>query len=302
MDTDELTRLMHQTTRGGGDPLDLDRIRTLGRRRRRAARIATGTVAVAVVAVLGGVWALLGPGGDATTVRAAAQDHEVTALSAYEKGVLARVPGSYEVDGTVVLTDRSPADAESFLPPGVHITGTPVPLGFHAMVGPGYLMSKKSDTAFQSNAPKGSQLVIDAGPVWLGCTTSKKFPDCSSIVIAKDAAGDFRFLYGLGSDSFLEPGAEMELFTDDDFSGHTWSQTLIGGFHGADTARVTVEMTDGSQVDAQLDVDRSSKGNTLFWAKLPRSIAWVRAYDAKGDLVAEHKIRDCKDPVDCEVR
>jgi hypothetical protein len=94
----------------------------------------------------------------------------------------------------------------------------------------------------------------------------------------------------------------MELFTDDDYSNRKWSQSLIGGFHGADTARVLVETTDGAQAEAQLDVGTMSPGNTLFWAKLAHPIAWVRAYDANGKLLAEHRLRDCTDPVDCEVR
>lgn len=302
MTTDELTELMHRIAPGHGGPPDLDRIHRLGRRRRRANRAATGAAVAATVAALAGVWAVLGPAGDGATVRAAGQDHEVTSVTAYEKQVLADVPGSYQVDGTVVLTDRMAADGESMLPRNVRITGTPIPLGYHAMVGPGYLMSTQKDTAYQRNAPKGSQVVVDAGPVWLGCTTTKKLPACSPVVLAQDTAGRFRFLNGFGADDFLRPGADMELFVDDDLSGRTWAQTLLGGFHSADTTRVLVETTDGSQTEAELDVDSLSPGNTLFWAKLTEPVARVRAYDADGELIAEHRLRACKDPVDCEVR
>lgn len=61
-------------------------------------------------------------------------------------------------------------------------------------------------------------------------------------------------------------------------------------------------MTDGSQAEAELDVDSMSPGNTLFWARLTEPIAWVRAYDADNRLIAEHRLRACADPVDCEVR
>ena len=225
-------------------------------------------------------------------------DHQVTSVTAYEKRVLAEVPGSYEVDGTVVLTDRMPAGGESMLPRGVRITGTPVPLGYHSMVGPGYLSSSKSNPAYQQNAPRGSQVVVDAGPVWLGCASSRKHPDCSGVVLVKDTTGRLRILNGFGTEDFLEPGDGMELFVDDDFSDRTWSQTLLGGFHGADTTRVLVQMTDGSQAEAQLDVDEMSPGNTLFWAKLAKPIALVRAYDAYGRLIAQHRLRACVNPVD----
>lgn len=302
MSTDELTELMHQGAPGRGGPPDLERIHRLGARRRWAHRAATGAAVAATVAVLAGAWTVLGPAGDGVTVRAASQDHEVTSVTAYEKRVLADVPGSYEVDGTVVLTDRMPGGSGSMFPPGDRVTGTPVPLGYHSMVGPGYLSSSKSDPAYQQNAPKGSQVVIDAGPAWLGCATSKKHPDCSGVVLVKDTTGRLRILNGFGTEDFLKPGAGMELFVDDDFSDRTWSQTLLGGFHSAETTRVLVEMTDGSQAEAELDVDSMSPGSTLFWAKLAKPVAWVRAYDADGALIAEHRLRACGNPVDCEVR
>lgn len=45
-----------------------------------------------------------------------------------------------------------------------------------------------------------------------------------------------------------------------------------------------------------------ASGHTLFWAELAKPVAWVRAYDADGALIAEHRLRACEDPVDCEVR
>ena len=46
-----------------------------------------------------------------------------------------------------------------------HIVGAPIPLGFHTMVGPGYLATSKPQRApTKFNAPKGSQVVVDSGP------------------------------------------------------------------------------------------------------------------------------------------
>ena len=255
------------------------------------------------VAALAGVWMVLGPGGDSVTVRSAGQDHQVTGLTAYERKALADVPGSYAVDGTVVLPDVADprADFGATLVPK-RIIGTPVELGFHGVVGPMYLASQRTEEAYQDNAPKGSQVLIDPGPLWIGCPVLTRGAGCEPNVLVKDMDGRFIRLYGFGTDDFLKPGAEMELFTDDDYSDRKWSRTLIGGFHGAETARVLVELTDGSQVEAQLDVDGMSPGNTLFWAKLPREIAWARAYDGDGKLIEEHRLRACKNDVDCEVR
>jgi len=106
MVTEELTRLMHSDAKRHGGALDLEQIHRLGRRRRWSHRAATGAVVCAAVAAVGGVWLVLGPGGGPVNVRAAGQDHQVTGLTTYEKKALAEVPGSYEVDGTVVLPDR----------------------------------------------------------------------------------------------------------------------------------------------------------------------------------------------------
>lgn len=303
MVTDELTRLMQDAAAERAPMPDLGGIRRLGRKRRLRTRATTGVVVLATVAVLGGVWSALGSGGDSVTVRAAGEDHHVTSLTTYEKRVLSDTPGSYAVDGTVVLPDVADPAADNYrrLAPK-RIIGTPVPLGFHGSVGPMYLPSQRSEEGYLDNAPKGSQVVIDPGPLWMGCTTWPKGDGCVPSVLAKDTVGRFISLHGFGTEEFMKPGAEMELFTDDDFSERTWSQSLIGGFHGSGTTRVLVEMTDGSHAEAQLDVDEMSPGNTLFWAKLPHAVAWVRAYDGDGKLLAEHRLRDCKDPVDCEVR
>jgi hypothetical protein len=303
MVTGQLTRLMRDGDTERASMPDLEGIHRRGRRRRLRTRATAGAAALATVAVIGGVWSALGPGDDATTVRAATQDHRVTGLTAYERRVLAQTPGSYEVDGTVVLPDVTDPAAEGYqrLAPK-RIVGTAVPLGFHGSIGPMYLATNRTEEGYQDNAPDGSQVVIDPGPLWLGCLTWPRAEDCEPAVLAKDTLGRFVFLHGFGTDDFLRPGAEMELFTDDDFADRTWRQSLIGGFHGDDTARVLVEMTDGSHAEAQLDVDAMSPGNTLFWARLPHAVAWVRAYDADGTLLAEHRLRDCTDPVDCEVR
>jgi hypothetical protein len=308
MVTDELIRLMRddESVRWGQGP-DLDRIHHLGRRRRALKGLAAGTIAMVTVAVLAGVWWALQPSGGHRTVRSAGQVHSVTGLSAYERNALRQVPGSYAVDGTVVLTQtpRPGAQLAVRVPPGFHLVGEPVPLGFHATVGPGYLVSTKGPRVARVNAPRGSQVVVDAGPVWLGCQGPKHARAgavCDPVVLAKATDGSFYYLYGLGSDHFLEPGAEMELFTGDDYSDHSWSGTLIGGFHGTSPARVLVDLVDGSVVEADFSAGELSRGNTMFWARVPSPVARVRAFDRDGTLVAEHALRSCNDPVDCEVR
>jgi hypothetical protein len=307
MVTDELIRLMHDDSSRGASGPDLERIHRLARRRRMVRRVAAGVVAIVVVAVLGGAWFAWSPDGDPAhvQVRSAGQDHQVTGLSAYERSVLREIPSAYAVDGTVVLPDTPGPDLFNREPPGWHLVGDPISLGFHTMVGPGYLSSSKPQRAYQVNAPKGSQVVVDAGPAWLGCQAGKHRvagAPCAPVVVGKTAHGTSYFLYGLGNEKFLRPGSGMELFSDDDFSDHRWSGTLIGGFHGTTTSRVLVDLVNGGVVEADFSAGELSPGNTMFWAKVPSQIARVRAYDASGRLIEVHRLRGCSNPVDCEVR
>jgi hypothetical protein len=94
----------------------------------------------------------------------------------------------------------------------------------------------------------------------------------------------------------------MEVFLDDTYTGGTHEQSVIGGFDGTTATRVDLRLIDGSTVAATLDSGEVSPGDTLFWAEVPEGLARVTAYDASGAVVAEHRVRDCGDPVDCEVR
>lgn len=303
MRTEELDRWMQHPPQGLGSGPDLEAIRRAGRRRRRGRRAAEGAAVLVTVLALAGVWAALGPGGrGVTTVPASSPDHAVTSISAYERRVLAEVPTAYEVDGTVVLPDRAEPGLGTSLPPGVRLGDARVPLGQHGSVGPGYLMTSTEPKAFQENAPAGSQVVVDPGELWLGCLTRRDVAACEPAVMVRDTAGGWRFLHGFGTERFLQPGAPMELFLDDDFGGRTWHQSLLGGLAGTSIDRVVVTLVDGDQVEATVDAGRTRAGATLFWARLPGAAAEVTAYAEDGRLVALKAVRPCKDPVDCEVR
>ena len=53
----------------------------------------------------------------------------------------------------------------------------------------------------------------------------------------RDEATGWYYLYGLGTDAFLRPGAEMEVFLDDTYSRDVHRQSVIGGFDGRSTLR-----------------------------------------------------------------
>ncbi|MGH3333182.1 MAG: hypothetical protein ACRDPJ_17935 [Nocardioidaceae bacterium] len=58
----------------------------------------------------------------------------------------------------------------------------------------------------------------------------------------------------------------------------------------------------GEAMEANVSSGGIAPGDTVWWADVPTPLAKVVAYDAGGDVVDEHPIKPCDDPVDCEVR
>lgn len=300
--SNDLETLLHQETHPPTSP-DLALIHRRGSARRRRSRYGAMAAVLVVGLVAGGAWSLAGSGDDARTIPAVSQSHRATGLTAYERSVLREIPSAYSVDGTVVLPDTAHAGQElrERNGPAKRLLGTAVPLGFDGRAGPGYIPTAKTQEPYLENAPRGSQVVVDPGPVLLGCVATRG-SGCAPVVLATADDGSHYYLNGIGTDDFLEPGAPMELFLDDDYSGRTRHTSLIGGIDGTDITRVVVDLVDGSTAEATVNTGRLSPGNTLFYARLAAEPRQVKAYDAKGDLVATHAVKKCSGGVDCEVR
>jgi hypothetical protein len=302
IDEDQLAALM---SRARADvptpPLDLAGVRRRGRRLRRWRTGAAVAAVAAVTAGTAGVTAQLVSGDEDGSRGVAAQDHQVTDLTPYERRVLEAVPGSFAVDGTVVVPGHGEAySSRSFS--AEQLAGAVRPLGFHTYAGGAIAVPGEQLPRFMEGNHGGSQVVADQGPASLTCTTWEDTDGCVVSVVAERADGRYAYVYGLGTDSFLEPGAEMEVFTDEDYSTGTYRESVIGGFDGTDAVRVVLELVDGREVEAELDSGGVSAGNTLFWGTSPVAVEAVEAYDAKGDLVESHTVRACSGGVDCEVR
>jgi hypothetical protein len=304
--TDDIASLMR--TAEPSDPVvrvDPSLVRRLGRRRRTRRRLAVIGGAAAAVAFIGAVVAVVGHTPvDTAQGDIATHEHRSTGLSAYEKRVLRAVPQAYAVDGTVVVPGRldESSDMNTRLA-SRRIVGAVRPLPFHGYSGVGYVATAFPYPDFMSdNAPRGSQVVADNGPVALTCTTWPGEPGCTVSMVMRAKNGAYYYFMGLGADHFLRPGAPMELFLDGTYGGRRYRDTVIGGFDGTDATRVVVRLVDGRRVDATIDSGGIHHGDTLFWATAPAAVASVTAYDADGNVVARHRVRSCSDPVDCEVR
>jgi hypothetical protein len=303
MRLDELTRSLHAASPDAGT-VDPVQIRRRGRSLRTRRRAAAGAAVLSVAGVTAGAVTLLDLDGDTSGSPGVASAGAAT-INHYEQRVLDQVPGSYAVGGVVVVPN--PLDPDSDMNTRFasdQVRSEVRPLGFKAFTSPGYLATTTDFPQFmQGNLPKDTQVVGVDGMASIGCVAwNRDDPGCSPAVLVGDAATGWFYLYGFGTDHFLQPGSEMEVFLDETYERGGPGQSVIGGFDGTDATRVELTLVDGSKVAATLDSGGISKGDTLFWAETPVEVAKVVAYDADGGVVASHDIRECSDPVDCEVR
>ena len=310
---------------------DLAGIRRRGTRRRRgrvAAVVAGSTLAVATVAGAG--LGLSGLGGES------AGDRETTVytpppapeeLSPLARRVLREIPGAVRVSvGQVVVPGpgTGPRD-DQVVDPG-DVAAGPVDLDAHTYAGvtayprrafPGWLFDEvqrieEEELAHEDGSyPVGSTemgILVESGDAQLVClvrraSSGEEMPGdrCyPALVSATDAR--MRLRWSMGSEDFLEPGAEMELFTSEDYTSGAPSTVWIGGLDGTDVERVVLELADGSTTEAEVLSGTVVPRDTMFWANVPGDLRHVTAYDADGTVVDDHAIEPCSGGVDCEVR
>jgi hypothetical protein len=106
----------------------------------------------------------------------------------------------------------------------------------------------------------------------------------------------------MGTEDFLRPGAGMEVFLSDDYSTGRPSTLAIAGLDGTDVATVDFVSTTGAVVEGRVESGTVVPGDSLFHANVPGQLARVVARDAAGEVIEDHPLRACDDPVDCEVR
>jgi hypothetical protein len=94
----------------------------------------------------------------------------------------------------------------------------------------------------------------------------------------------------------------MEVFQSPDYSTGSPTNLAIAGMDGTDVARVDFISSDGTVTQGTVLPGTLVEGDTMLFANVPGELASVIAYDADGEVVENHRLRDCDDPVDCEVR
>jgi hypothetical protein len=327
MNTMDINELERQLVGGPSeqDRPDLTTIRRLGQRRRRTRSAMVGGVAALVLAgSVGGGAVLLGSDGSAARDATVAAASPAAKLSPLAARALTEIPGARQVNsGQVVI----PApDDKLFMAERVEVEGEPAELPRHYYYGvtsyrpsawPSWLYegteaaeqaAADDDGSYGVGTTDVTGVLVDAGERYLACALPRKDwgrdPDapCFPAIVTEHSAGGYVYEYGLGTDDFLTPGAPMEVFVDESYLSGDLATLAVAGIDGADVARAEFVAVDGTRVEGTVEAGTLVEGESLFFAEVPGELARVIAYDAAGEVIEDHELRECDTPVECEVR
>ncbi len=287
------------------------------RRRRRLVTVGTAGGVVALVAGLGWALGVGGLGSGSSGDQVAVDQPAPTTLSPLAKRALREIPGAKRVSASQVLLPDPNVPTEMDEPLGPDALQTPpIALPASAYVGvtlypagtfpdwlhDGVQRAERADEDADGGYPVGSLaegVVVDEGTLFLSCVARQGGP-CTPTVLHRTGA-DWFTDWGMGTDDFLEEGADMEVFGTDNFVTGRPSRLWLAGIDGA-VARADFVLVDGSVVPGTVAYDTVVAGDSMMWADVPGELAKVVAYAADGSVVEDHELRPCDDPVDCEVR
>ncbi len=310
-------------------PARLAEIRTRGRRRRRIrlAGVAVGTAA-AVVAASVGVAAVTGTVGDRAPDDPPVAHGAPHEMSAIAKRALAEVPGAVQVSSWQVVIPMPPGARTDYggeeQVPSDHVDAGPVDVGARWYTGvttfrkkdfPAWLYDGIADyeqnvLGDENGHPVGSQdigVIVDAGPMRLACMralpqwSGEDRSGCFPAMLSGED-GNLEYQWGMGTDDFLQPGKDLELFRTDTYTSGSPGTVWIGGADGTDVATVDLVGTDGQTVSATVAAGSLVPEETMFWGVVDGDLAKAVTRDAEGNVLEEHPVKPCSDPVDCEVR
>lgn len=317
----ELEDELHAGDREVLDGNTLAAIRRRGGRRRTARRALTGAGAAALVAVVGLTLALTGPFGDRPGDAPVAQDPPPKGLSPLAKRALAEIPGAVQVSKSQVVLPDPGVTSDYWAVDDddrpMRVLGDPVLLDAKTYQGvtmyperawPAWLFdgtldyeqSQKDEDGGYPVGSTGTGILVESGDAVLACVSWKKNM-CGPALMTRTSDGKLHYDWGMGTEEFLKPGSDMEVFLTGDYSTGSSGTLAFAGLPGTDVARVEFVTTSGQVVTGEVSTTLV-EGASIMWARVPGELAEVIAYDADGKVIEDHPLRDCDDPVDCEVR
>jgi len=314
----DLERVLHDPVSERLGAPDLATIHRFGARRRRGRRTAIAALAALTVAAVAGV----GVGIDRLRdqpdrVPVAADPNTPTELSPLAKRVLREVPGAVQVsDWQVVIPGPGVApEWDQEVPAGQIAAGTSTVGSSYTGVTtfdrgtfPDWLYDEvqrieQEELGDENGYPVGSTemgVLVELGEAELACVGESR--ERCRLALLTGLESGYYLQWSMGTENFLDPGADMEVFLDEDYSRGTPSQIAIAGLDGTDVARADFITTSGTVVEGVVEAGTWSTGDSIFWANVPGELATVVAYDASGEVIEDHPLKPCDSPVECEVR
>lgn len=301
------------------DPGTLAAIRREGGRRRARTRTLTVLGSAAVVAVAG---LAIGWGGSGTDDHSrdpsVAVAEQPRVLSPLAHRALAEIPGTVQVSEWQVVLPTPAAPSQYFHDdPAEEVVGEPIDLGARTYQGVtmypkrawpewlylGVASWEQTQGDDETGYPVGSTdngILVDAGAAYLACVSWEGAP-CGPSLMTRTADGQLHRNWGMGTDDFLKPGSDMEVFLTEDYSTGAPATLAFAGLPGTDVARVELVTTTGAVVAGHVTTTLV-EGASMMWGTVPGELAKVVAYDAEGVVIEDHPLEPCDTPVECEVR
>lgn len=222
---------------------------------------------------------------------------EPTTFAAYADQLLASTPGSWRSGASVVVVPAEAAgETEGTRLPADRV-GPTVPLPAHAFELAEDWRAPGSDD--QPEPGLTGRVLSDRGPALLACT---EWPDSRGCTVSVGhlEEGGFVYDFGVGSDRFQAPGAEMEVFLMPSYTP-AGRETLVLAGGSAPVESAVVILRDGTKVPATLTDVVGEPTGAIYFTSTAGTPVRVVAFDANGRVVEDHAIRRCRPGANCEV-
>ncbi len=223
---------------------------------------------------------------------------EPVRFSQFADVLIAKTPGAWKAgDGAVVVPgDISEETTGMVMSP--QRVGPPVTLPSHAVE---FVRQWRAPGAGKSPGPdEFGSVVTDRGPALLACT---RWPDRKGCVVSVGhlEGKDFFYDFGVGSETFQQPGSKMEVFVLTGYTPTGEDTLVLAGGPGAVESAVVI-LDDGTKIPATVTSAVGAPTGSMYFATTTGTPVRVVAHGADGRVVEDHKIRDCVPGENCEVR
>lgn len=251
-------------------------------------RLTVAAAAALTLAVVAGPEIATGIG---ALPRATSRDDPRAELTDLGRRALDGLPFAYQLDRDVVVPAETDPTVSWLTPvPRERIEGFAIPLGVRGLAPYGYLGSSDLTPGWAREIDQDDRVLADVGPLSFACTRWPGEDECSAALLIEHGEEYFYLRSGLGSETFLDEGAPMEVFVFDALDGPYRAQLVLGGLDGTRTEKVVLTMETGAEVVAWTSRDVAIAGETIWWALVPRPVLTATAYGPDGAVLDEQQV------------